>query len=245
MRISGNTILVTGGTAGIGLAMAELLAAKDNQIIVCGRDEQRLADIKRHLPQVHTKLCDLRDARQVQTLAEEVLREFPALNILVNNAGIQQSVDLTRGIGLGEKICDEVGVNLIAPMILVSALASHLMKQDNAAVVNVTSALAVAPKASTPVYCASKAGLHNFTRTLRYQLHGSRVKVFELIPDLVDTSMTAGRDEGKKMSPQKLAKDFVKGLANNDYTMLTGRVPILIVIARIFPALAYRILRDQ
>ena len=195
MELSNRTVLVTGGTGGIGLGIAQAFLESKSRVIVCGRDKVKLAKVAKDFPDIVTLQCDVADPGQREKLSEEVLRRFPGLDVLVNNAGIQRYIDLKKGyVGL-KSGGDEIAVNFVATVELTSLFIVHLMKQPSSAVINVTSGLAFAPMLNTPIYSATKAAVHIYTLVLRQQLKDTPVKVVEIVPPMVDTDLNrAGRD---------------------------------------------------
>jgi uncharacterized oxidoreductase len=195
MELSNRTVLVTGGTSGIGLGLAKAFHGFRSKVIVCGRDRKKLAGAEKKLPGIEALHCDLADARQRQRLAMDVLERFPDLDILVNNAGIQRYIDLTGGyeeIKSGE---DEIAVNLVAVVELTALFIRHLIAKPSACVVNVSSGLGFMPMLSTPIYCATKAAVHTYSLVLRQQLKDTAVRVVEIVPPMVDTGLNKeGRD---------------------------------------------------
>jgi uncharacterized oxidoreductase len=190
MRIQGNTVLVTGGASGIGLALVERFLARQNDVIVCGRRADKLAELSDKHPEVHTMILDVADPAAREKMFREVVDSFPDVNVLVNNAGIQRRVDLTA-VEDWEATRQEIAINLEAPIHLSRLFAGHLSSKESAAIVNVTSGLSFVPLANVPVYCATKAGLHSFTLSLRWQLKNTSVDVVEIIPPAVDTDLQA------------------------------------------------------
>ena len=246
MQLENRTVLITGGSSGIGLAFAEALLEKNNNIIICGRNPDKLEQAKQHHPQLDCQCCDITDKNDVMALYQHIHQHYGRLDLLVNNAGIQKAVNLNDGDDQWDSIVEEFSINLVAQVQLTQLLLPLLNHNEgDSAVVNITSALAVAPKQSAPVYCAAKAGLHNFTRSLRYQLRGTTIRVFEIIPALVDTAMTANRPHKGKISPQRLVNDALRGIAQNRITIPIERTRLLLFLHRLFPGVAYRILRDQ
>ncbi|MDB5049454.1 MAG: short-chain dehydrogenase [Fibrobacteres bacterium] len=188
MKTESNTVLITGGASGIGLALAEKFLQAGNTVIVCGRREGKLAEAKARLPRLHTRVCDVADPKEREALRAWAIREFPALNVVVNNAGIQQRIAL-REPPAWEKLREELAINLDAPIHLAALFIPHLLTQKDPAIVNVTSGLAFSPLANTPVYSATKAALRSFTLSLRHQLTGTPISVVEIIPPAVDTDL--------------------------------------------------------
>ncbi len=196
MITKGNTILITGGTSGIGLGFAKKFLELNNKVIICGRREDRLNKIRNEFKEIETIVCDIRDEKQRTQLAEQVLKDFPQTNVLINNAGIQLLSDLTHELSM-ERVNREVGINLIAPVHLTSLFAQHLVNQKEAAIINISSGLAFVPIAPVSIYCATKAAIHSITLSLRHQLKSTNVKVFEIAPPSVDTELGADRRKDK------------------------------------------------
>lgn len=242
MRLHNNKILITGGSKGIGLAMAKEFLLHNNKVIITGRNEEDLQKVKNTYPDIFIFKCDLSKQEDIDQLTLYIENEHADLKILVNNAGIQYNYHFEEEEQLLSKIDYETSVNLIAPIKLVALLLPILNKNSNSAIVNVSSGLAIVPKKEAPVYCSNKAGLHIFSKSLRYQLKNT--KVFEVIPSLVDTNMTRGRGKGK-ISPEKLAKEFIVAFQKNKYEINIGKVKLLRLINRIYPKLADRIINKN
>lgn len=189
MKQSGNTILITGGASGIGLAFAERFVKTGNDVIICGRREAKLAEAKERIPSLHTRVCDVSDAEQRQSLVTWATKTFPNLNVLVNNAGIQQRLNLTKPAQEWSYLHQEIAANLDAPIHLTVLFLEHLMRQPDAAIVNVSSGLAITPAAFAPIYSATKAALHSFSMSLRLQVEGTNVDVIEVLPPAVNTDL--------------------------------------------------------
>jgi uncharacterized oxidoreductase len=188
MKTTGQTILITGGTSGLGLGFAEKFHQLGNAVIICARRKDRLKKIERTHPGMATIVCDVADGSERERLRDEVVEKFPATNVLINNAGVQFPVDLARPVDL-ECVRAEIEINLTAPIHLGSLFARHLAARKPAAIINISSGLAFTPMAFAPVYCATKAALHSLTLSLRYQLRKSGIRVFEIIPPWVATEL--------------------------------------------------------
>jgi uncharacterized oxidoreductase len=189
MNFASSTVLVTGGSAGIGLALAARVQAAGATVMVCGRREEKLREAAGRLPGLITRVCDVARPDERRALAAWAIREHPGLNVLVNNAGIQRYPRVEDGEGDWSRIEEEIAINLEAPVHLSMLLVSHLRQQAEPAIVNVTSGLAFAPLARAPVYSATKAALHSFTLSMRHQLAQTPVKVIEIAPPAVDTDL--------------------------------------------------------
>ena len=190
MNISGNTILVTGGASGIGKALALRFLQRRNDVIVCGRRDDVLEQLAAEYPEMHTVNCDVALAENRELLFKDVTERFPNVNVLVNNAGIQRRVDLTNPEDW-EATRSEIAINLEAPIHLSELFQGYFATRESAAILNVTSGLSFMPLANVPVYCATKAALHSFTLSLRWQLRDRNTEVIEVIPPAVDTDLQA------------------------------------------------------
>lgn len=236
MKLSGRTALITGGGGGIGLSLATALLARQCTVIAVGRSSARLEQAKAQCPGLHTITCDITDDEDLGALVKTVAREFPSVDLLCNNAGTMETWNIAEEpwhVALDQ----EVATNLIAPMKLASRLLALLRAQPNAAIVNVTSALAYAPIAAIPVYCASKAALHSYSKSLRHQLKGSSISVFELLPSTVATDMSKQRFGSKMLSPEAVVAALLKGMERDRYEIRVGQAVPLYVMTRLAPSL--------
>lgn len=189
MKMSGNTILITGGGSGIGLAIAERFLKSDNKVIIVGRRAEKLQEVKVKYPEIHTRTCDVSLEKDRLELAEWVTKEFPDLNVLVNNAGIQQRVNLLQAEENWGYYQKEIAINVEGPIHLTMLLIPHLIKRKNAAVINISSGLSMTPGVWVPIYSATKAAIHSFTVSLRHQLANNNVDVIEVFPPAVNTDL--------------------------------------------------------
>jgi uncharacterized oxidoreductase len=203
--------LITGGTSGIGLAFAEQFLQAGSRVIICGRRQDRLQQIKGKYPGIGTLCCDVSDAESRRSLYREVVRGHPETNVLLNNAGVQLVADLTREVDLS-RIHDEIETNLVAPIHLASLFSPHLAGKENATIINISSGLAFVPIAFMPVYCATKAAIHSITLSLRHQLREKSVKVIEIIPPSVDTELGHERRADKSLTHGGMpVSEFIRG----------------------------------
>jgi len=185
MKLSGNKILITGGATGIGSGLMQRFVQENNTVIICGRRESTLKEAIQKFPSVITRVCDLSIAGERENLFNWIAKEHNDLNVLVNNAGIQQWMSITND-DFFQRAKDEIAINIEAPLHLISLFLD--LKALNT-VINVTSGLAFAPLAKVPVYCASKAFLHSFSLSLRYMLSSKNIEVIELIPPALNTDL--------------------------------------------------------
>jgi uncharacterized oxidoreductase len=224
MKVNGNTVLITGGATGIGLALAESFLKLGNEVIICGRREKRLLEAQKNHPNLYIKNCDVSSEEGRKSLFIWVTENFNNLNILINNAGIQRAIDFKDGIkGLeGE---NEIKINLEALVYLSALFIPFLESKQESAIINISSGLAITPLAVFPIYCATKAGVHTFTQCLRYQLSKTSIKVFEVLPPIVETELNMEYREkrgtgNKGIKEDKCAAAIIKGLANDDFEIV-------------------------
>jgi short-subunit dehydrogenase involved in D-alanine esterification of teichoic acids len=243
MQTDKNVILITGGTSGIGLELVRQFYDFENKLIVTSSNQDNLDKLKIKFPNISILTCDLGDSLSVRKLIDKCLAEYSDINIIINNAGIQNNYTWTEEKDGYKKIENEIQINFTSPMQIIYGLLPLLTVKQNSAIVNVSSGLAFAPKKSAPIYCATKSAIHNGTKALRYQLETTTVKVFEIIPPLVETAMTEGRGKGK-ISPKQLVDEFIGNFKNDKFESNIGKTKLLRFIQRISPKLADNILKN-
>ncbi|OAJ57903.1 oxidoreductase [Paraburkholderia ginsengiterrae] len=205
MQTSGNTILITGGGSGIGRALAEAFHRRDNRVIVAGRRASALEDVARANPGIETVVLDVSDPQDIARVAAKIAAEYPTLNALINNAGIMQPEDW-RTNDINVSIAEAtIATNLLAPIRLTAALLPVLRKQARSTVLTVSSGLAFLPLALTPTYSATKAAIHSFSESLRYQFAGTGVDVVEIVPPYVQTELM-GEQQASDANAMPLAE---------------------------------------
>jgi uncharacterized oxidoreductase len=199
MILSGNTILITGGGSGIGRGLAEAFHTLGNQVVIAGRRRQALDETTAANPGMKSIILDIQNPAAIRAFAAQAAAEFPSLNVLVNNAGIMRAEELLdpqRDLADAEAI---VATNLLGPIRLTAALLPLLRKQPHSTIMNVSSGLAFLPLTRTPTYCATKAAIHSYSMSLRYQLRETTTEVLELIPPYVATHLMGGADDPRAM----------------------------------------------
>ncbi len=210
MNSTGNTILITGGGSGIGRGLAQSLHALGNQVIIAGRRRQALDETTAANPGIKSFQLDIEHRAPIRAFAEQVIAEFPFLNVLINNAGIMRRENLLEqqpDLADAEAI---VATNLLGPIRLTAALLTHLQQQPRATIINVSSGLAFLPMARTPTYCAAKAALHSYTLSLRAQLRNTGIEVIELIPPYVATNLMDGANNPRAMPLDKFVVEAME-----------------------------------
>lgn len=227
MKLSGNSILITGGATGIGFALASSFVRFGNKVMICGRREEKLKEAKEKLPGIETRKCDVTKETERRGLYEWVSANFSEMNMLVNNAGIQRFVDFRKGTEdlLGKE--DEVDTNLKAQMYMSAQFVSLLSKQKEAAIINISSGLGFIPLARYPVYSASKAAIHSFSISLRHQLRETPIKVFELIfPTVKDTELKSKQlhvqNAGWGITAAEAVESAIEAIRNDTYEAAIG-----------------------
>ena len=190
MQLTGNTILITGGTSGIGRALAEAFHQRGNQVIIAGRRQSLLNEITAACPGIHGLQLDLEDPRAIDVFAARIREQFPQLNVLINNAGISKPEDLTTDTADLSVSRSIIYTNIVSVLHITAALLPTLKQQPNSTIIATTSGLAFVPLAAFPTYCASKAFLHSWLQSLRFQLRETSVEVLELIPPYVQTELS-------------------------------------------------------
>ncbi|MEA9389790.1 SDR family oxidoreductase [Acerihabitans sp. TG2] len=201
MQITDNTILVTGGSSGIGQALAEALHRLNNQVIIAGRRQSALDKVTAANPGMQSTLLDMEDAATFPAFAATMAARFPTLNVLVNNAGIQQPENLLSPLENWAAMEAMVTTNLLGPMRLTSVMLPLLLRHKLSTVINVTSSLAFVPGVGVPTYCATKAAMHSYTQSLRRQLGQTSVSVIEIIPPYVQTNLGPGHGTDPRAMP--------------------------------------------
>jgi uncharacterized oxidoreductase len=210
MKITGNTILITGGGSGIGRGLAEALHAKGNQVVIAGRRKKLLDETVAANPGMKAAVLDIENRDAIRSFAEKLKTDYPALNVVIHNAGMMKQEPLEDGVVADAETT--VNTNLLGPIRLNAALLPFLLKQQNPVIMTVSSGLGFVPLAMTPTYCATKAAIHSYTQSLRYQLGDTSAQVLELIPPYVQTELLGARQAS---DPNAMPlKDFISETMN-------------------------------
>lgn len=241
MELRNSTILITGGTSGIGLEFVKQLTEQGANIIVTGRNLDALRETKKAFPAVHTFQSDVSKPQDIEQLYKDVTQQFPELNIIINNAGIMRLIDLQDAAMDLDNINREIATNLSGTIQMVHKFLPHLLKKKSAAIVNVSSGIAFMAYSSAPVYSATKAGVRAYTQALRLQLEDTSVKVFEMIPPGVNTNLqndwSLQPDPGMMMSVDKMVNVAIKGILNDKPELKPTLIGVIKAASRIAPNL--------
>lgn len=239
MTLENNTILITGGTSGIGYELGKALLEKDNMVILLGRKEHRLEALRKM--GFETIKCDIGNPDEIEEAVVQIQNKYPDLNILFNNAGVQYNYVLTETFTSANTIINEININLTGQIVLTQLLLPVLSTSSKALIVNTTSALGAYPKDDGLVYSATKAAMRNFNQGLKDLLKDSSIDVVEFIPPVTDTGMTSSRDE-KKMSTRDLVERIIPQIENRKSVATVTSIRMFLWIAFLFPGLARKIL---
>jgi len=244
MNITNKTVLITGGGSGIGFEIAKLLSEKGNKVIITGRSEARLKEAASQLSNVSYIACDITKADDVSKLVSTINSEYPELDVLVNNAGQAYVYNIADGSGAFEKASEEVLTNYLSIIRLTEDLLPILKRQKEAAIVNVSSIVALVPGSNLPTYSATKAALHSYTQSLRFVLgKTTNIKVFELMPPLVNTSLSkdiGGEENG--IAPLVVAEGLLNGFENDIYQLHIGQTEYMYNLSLSSPQEAFNTL---
>jgi uncharacterized oxidoreductase len=214
MKITGNTIFITGGGSGIGRGLAEALHKKGNQVIISGRRKGHLDEVTKANPGMKSIELNVEDPASIASVAKKLIADFPNLNVVVNNAGIMSFDFVENGVD-DEKVESIVATNLLGPIRVTSAFIEHLKKQPSAAVLTVSSGLAFVPLSITATYSATKAAIHSYSLSLRHRLKGTSVRVVEIAPPWVKTELMGVNDDPRQMPLDEYIAETIKILATD------------------------------
>lgn len=246
MELNGVKVLITGGTSGIGRKTVDELIRKHAKVIVVARDQNKLNQLAETYMLHGIYRCDFADPESVIQLTEKLAIDHPDLQVLINNAAVQHNIRYDDKASTPHTIIDELHTNLLAPLLLIRLLLPILSNQTSAVIVNLTTGLALVPKTNSAVYCGTKGGLRIFTQSLQNQLEGTSTRVIEVLPPIVNTPMTDGREgASNKISPEKVAEEIIEAIQGRKNEVFVGKTKLLYWISRISPSLARKILKKS
>ena len=239
MKLTGNTILITGGSSGYGLALVKSLAA-DNKVLICGRDLNKLEEAKRAVPQIDFLQCDISSFAEISRLVSWITSEHPSLNILVNNAAVVYQGNFFSDDETLDKAEAEFATNFFAPIRLSKLLLPLLSNNPSSAIINITTGLVYIPRVKYTYYNASKAALHSFSQVIRRQLSASPIEIIEILLPVVDTPWHRGNPPKMAISAETAVALSIKELKKGNQEIRIGKVKLLYILARIAPAFAFK-----
>jgi len=240
MKLKNNTVLITGGSSGIGFELSKVLIQKGNKVIICGKSEEKLRAARILEPKLITYQCDLSDSIECTDFARKITADHPDLNILINNAAIVNKIDFINDENAMELAENEYRTNLIAPIRLSRLLYKTMSKNDTPAIINITTGLIYAPRVIYPFYNSSKSALHSFTQTLRIRLQNEKTKVVEVMFPAVDTPWHQGNPPKIAISAEAAVSEMINGLEKGKSEIKVGGAKILSLISRIAPGFALK-----
>jgi len=240
MILQNNTILITGGSSGVGLELVNKFIEKNNKVIICGRSKEKLENAKIKYPDIEIFQCDLSKQKECEDLSQFVQEKHPDCNILINNAAIVHIANFCKDEEILKKIKIEIHTNLLAPVILTKLFIPIIKNNPNPKIINITSALAYVPKADYPIYNATKSALHLFTQTLRIQMEKSTIDILEVFLPSVDTPFHKGKTPKKAISTKQAVGEIISGIEKEKIEIRVGISKLLYILNRIAPKFALK-----
>jgi uncharacterized oxidoreductase len=246
MNIANKTILITGGGSGIGFEIAKLLSRKGNKVIITGRNESKLQEASASLSNVCFFAADINSETAIDSLISHISEKFDGLDVLINNAAQLNIYKLAAGINAYDMAAAEMQINYLSVVRLTEKLLPFLTASKEAAIVNVSSIVAFVPGVNVPGYSASKAALHSYTQALRFMLAlKTAIKVFELMPPMVDTEFSAGIGGADGIAPEVVAEGLIEGLEKDEYELHIGNTADMYKLFRQSPQEALKVLNQR
>jgi len=240
MTLQNNTILITGGSSGVGFELAKRLTEKNNKVIICSRSKEKLEDAKAIYPEIEIFQCDLSEQKECEELSNWVQEKHPECNILINNAAITHIANFRNDERILEKVKVEINTNLLAPIILTKLFIPIIENKPNPKLINITSALAYVPKADYPFYNATKSALHSFSQTLRIQMKKSTINIHEVFLPAVDTPFHKGKTPKNAISTEKVVSEMISDIEKGKREIRVGIAKLIYFMSRIAPQFALK-----
>lgn len=240
MKLNNNTILITGGSSGIGLELAKQLHKKKNKIIICGRSLKKLEQAQKLIPDIITFQCDLSLKPQRLALKDYIERYFPGCNMVIHNAAVVHKASFFDDDNIIEAIELEIQTNLLAPIEMSKLLLPLLEKNTSPTMMYMTSGLAYQPKAAYPFYSASKAALHSFIQTTKHNAQNRPLNLIEVVLPVVDTPFHNGDTPSSAISAHTAVKEIIKQTENGKKEIRVGLIKVFYQLSRFFPKFAFR-----
>ncbi len=235
MKINNNTVLITGGSSGIGLQLSKVLSENGNKVIICGKSNDKLEAAKKSNPNLITFQCDISDKMECESFFKWLKQNYPNVNILINNAAIVSKIDFLKDENALELAQKEYQTNLIAPIRLIKLLYNIISRNESPAIINITTGLIYAPRVIYPFYNSSKSALHSFTQTLRLSLKDEKTEVIEVMFPAVDTPWHSGNPPKIAIPVEEAVEEMIKGLRKGKQEIRIKGAKILYLLSRIAP----------
>lgn len=245
MELKGNTVLVTGGSSGIGFEISRHLVDKGNRVIICGRSLEKLQAAKKAIPSLELFQCDVSIEDDRKALFAFVNKSFQGCNMLINNAAVVHRSNFASDEDILRKAESEIRTNYVGPIVLTKLFLPLLEKNPNPSIIYITTGLVYSPKAAYPIYSSTKAGLHSFVQTLRIQLKTSNIKIVEVLMSAVDTPFHNGNPPKISITAEKAVSEMMRGLEKGKQEIRIGGVKLLYLVSRIVPSFALRKINEQ
>ncbi len=240
MKLKNSTVLITGGSSGIGLELSKVFIQKGNKVIICGKSNEKLLAAKKMIPQLITYQCNLSDSQDCTDFAKRIKENHPDLNILINNAATVNKIDFITNENAIELAENEYQTNLIAPIRLIKLLYTTISANESSAIINITTGLIYAPRFIYPFYNSSKSALHSFTQTLRIRLKDEKTKVIEVMFPAVNTPWHQGLPPKISISADIAVSEMINGLEKGKSEIKVGGAKILYLLSRLAPSFALK-----
>ncbi|MGB5698566.1 SDR family oxidoreductase [Muriicola sp.] len=240
MKLENNTVLITGGSSGIGLELSKVLIQKGNKVIICGRSNEKLTKAREIEPKLITYQCDLSISEECINFSKKITEKHPELNVLINNAAIVNKTNFLNTDTIVEMAENEMQTNFMAPIRLIHLLSPILQKNNKPTIINITTGLIYTPRADYPFYNATKAALHSFTQVFRKQTENSNINIVEVMFPAVKTPWHKGKPPKIAISAEKAVNEMIKGLEKNKKEIRVAGAKMLYIVSRIAPKFAFR-----
>ena len=240
MEILNSTVIITGGSSGIGFEMCTQLIKKGNKVIACGRSLEKLAAAQKQLPDLIIYQCDIAEETECKSFTDWIIENHPETNVLINSAAIVTKTNFVEDIFTLENLNKEIVTNFIAPVRLTKILYPVIIQNRHPKIINITTGLVYVPRAVYTFYNSAKAALHSFTQVLRYQLKGENIQVIEVMFPVVDTPWHDGNPPKIAITPKKAVSEMFKGIRSNKTEIRVSKVKLLYFIFRLAPKFAFK-----
>lgn len=240
MKLKENTILITGGSSGIGLETAGYLVQNGNTVIICGRSQEKLESAKKKIPALHTFQCDISVISECEKLFNWVKKSFPNCNVLINNAAVVHKTNFLSDDQMIDKAELEIRTNYLSPITLTKLFLPMLEQIPDSKIIYISTGLVYAPKAAYPIYCSTKAALHSFVQTLRIQQKSGKVGIVEVFMPAVDTPFHEGNPPKIAITTEKAVEEMMEGLKKDDAEIRVAGAQLIYRISRIAPSFALK-----